>query len=109
MTNPLHAVAERIGMRLMPDEDRMRQWWVDGDAVACRGEPDGAYALRRYLLTGDRPLRIKVEFGICDEYNRANRYWLAWAYSADDTRYVPSPKSDTPAEAILACAEAVCS
>lgn len=64
MTN-LHAVAERIGIRPAGELAYPLAFRDREEIVALDGD------LRHYMLTGDRPMRIKAELGICDEYNRA--------------------------------------
>jgi hypothetical protein len=99
MTN-LHKVAERIGMELCEGEE-----WAAGGVVWF----DREYVqddLRTYLLTGDRPMRIQVEFKISVNWNWIQLHWFAYTYTGENENLHVDTKHTTPAEAILACAEA---
>jgi hypothetical protein len=99
VTNPLHKVAERIGMELCEGEE-----WAAGGVVWF----DREYVqddLRTYLLTGDRPLRIleREKINLMPERGQ----WRAEVYAGDTIEtLIASAERPTPAEAILACAEA---
>lgn len=97
MTNPLHAVAERIGYKFEPAIGL----WIN---ERRRVNPAD---LREELLTGDRPLRIADVDAIGVQPSRwKDGKVVLWAarrfFAGSDTFEAP-----TPAEAILACAEAV--
>jgi hypothetical protein len=100
MTNPLHKVAERIGMKY----DQLCNDWEDTDGTVKH--PDN---LRAYLLTGDRPMRIfelvlvPASSEGCALDGSPGAYCVS-PYVLADWPILVRP---TPAEAILACAEAI--
>ncbi len=103
MTDALSAVARGIGMLLL-DDGPLLPWWQDGSV----DDGAGCYAsdLRTYLLTGDRPMRIAEKRGIRVEQD-LDGIWQACTTVIDSYGF-PYHKlgwrSNTPAEAILACA-----
>jgi hypothetical protein len=100
VSDTLHKVAKRIGMV------RMGDGWADPPSCLVSA---GDSTLRTYLLTGDRPLRIQVEFKISVNWNWIQLHWFAYTYAGENENLHVDTKHPTPAEAILACAEAVCS
>jgi hypothetical protein len=101
MTNPLHKVAERIGIEWV-DDDWGGAWWDQHDETSRYGIHEAK--LREHLLTGDRPLRIMEAIAnISFVLTSGARNWEASLYKGGETYSGIAP---TPAEAILACAEA---
>jgi hypothetical protein len=106
MSDTLHKVAERIGMYQAPFEDDPDQFafWHDPNGVCCdEVDDDDPNGLRTYLLTGDRPLRILAAYRM-DVVFEGTSQWKAsreW-----EEPWVFGGIKPTPAEAILACAEA---
>jgi hypothetical protein len=99
-------------MEVWPPDLPKVNWWVDGEtAVCCLDEPGWEDELRTYLLTGDRPMRMQVKGEISVLYHRDTKQWQAVCMVERDpvSHAVWTLLHDTPAEAILACAEAVCS
>jgi hypothetical protein len=95
----LHKVAKRIGMV------RMGDGWADPPSCLVSA---GDSTLRYYLLTGDRPMRILEKYLLvvtpAGGGNKCER-WLAFTWIADGA-FGTEMCAPTPAEAILACAEA---
>jgi hypothetical protein len=84
-------------------KDDVGPYWEDGETDwACDPE-----RLRTYLLTGDRPLRIQAADNICCRPSGDDRggAWFARVWAAKQSHTFAY--GETPAEAILACAEAV--
>jgi hypothetical protein len=107
MTDSLSAVARGIGMEIWPPEKPGASWWVDGETAICYvDDPECDGHLRTYLLTGDRPMRIAEKRGIGVEQD-LDGIWQACTTVIDSYGF-PYRKlgwrSNTPAEAILACA-----
>jgi hypothetical protein len=104
MTNPLHKVAERIGIEWV-DDDWGGAWWDQHDETSRYGIHEAK--LREHLLTGDRPLRIMVEFGISVVLDDELGLWHAWGYEKDfEGPPYETHQLDHPAHAVLAWAEA---
>jgi hypothetical protein len=96
VSDTLHKVAKRIGMV------RMGDGWADPPSCLVSA---GDSTLRTYLLTGDRPLRIleREKINLMPERGQ----WRAEVYAGDTIEtLIASAERPTPAEAILACAEA---
>ena len=104
MSDTLHKVAERIGMEVWPPDKHGSQWWLDGETGVCYvDDPGSDDELHTYLLTGDRPLRILAAYRM-DVVFEGTSQWKAsreW-----EEPWVFGGIKPTPAEAILACAEA---
>ena len=102
MTDALAKVARGIGM--VPASDDPTDKWTD--SVVGRVIPvrvGDALSLRTYLLTGDRPMRIMERWRMAVDVHPAAAD-AVWCAISDRGAF-----GATPAEAILACAEAVCS
>ena len=106
MSDALANVARGIGMALdtFPSPHSTNQgkdYWCENGIPVC--EPDN---LRTYLLTGDRPMRIMEKWAICvvPTYSLTQKKAIEW--NARLLMGEISYEGNTPAEAILACAEA---
>lgn len=105
------AIARRIGMRYVKAVDGTHSHWRDGDTWVA---PD-ITSLSEYLATGDRPLRVWAAL-VGDGWRLVMRQWRpdkAAVLALRETG-VQRPdgelrhaEGDTPAAAILACAEAL--
>lgn len=113
----LERVARRIGMHLEEHrtsnsrrartEEQPEYWWDGGQPICLR---QNSPALRAYLLTGDRPLRVQMEYEIqtlpSSYASSCGEPWYSIALDKPGAmnRGASGP---TPAAAIIALAERI--